>query len=94
MARITKSKGKIKDTDIKRLYLPFVVKDKCPKCGKEVSEDLNTNYLSYPSFNKTHYITMAHEEWDDDGNEVCYEEWEIPVVIDVSLKIQETNEDD
>lgn len=34
--------------DIKRLYIPVVLKDECPKCGGITEFDGSSEYLSYP----------------------------------------------
>ncbi len=34
--------------DIKRLYLPLLLIQECPKCKKVLNKDLNNEYISYP----------------------------------------------
>lgn len=46
-----------RDTDfcieVKRLYLPYIIKENCPKCNEIVELDFSTDqYLSYPDVGK------------------------------------------
>lgn len=40
------------ETGVKRFYMPFILKEKCKTCGKELIIDLNNDYLYYPSYNQ------------------------------------------
>lgn len=57
------------EINIKRFYLPFVVTDPCPTCGKEASCDLyqDGSYISYPSLVKPEaiyfYCEPCRKEW-------------------------------
>ena len=42
--------------EIKRMYLPIVLIENCPRCNKEVEYSLNDHYLSYPDVNKSEII--------------------------------------
>jgi len=67
------------EVDAKRLYLPFEVKDACPKCGTVCVRDLmNGDYMSYPVLGKPENL-----------GGYCYNcsyEWEMKAVLDVSLR--------
>jgi hypothetical protein len=38
--------------DVKRFYLPIVIRDACPACDAAWSSDLSDDYLSHPTTNK------------------------------------------
>ena len=44
--------------EVKRFYLPFILTQVCPKCGKVLERDLNDQYLSYPTCGKPEEITF------------------------------------
>ncbi len=47
--------------EVKRFYVPVVIKAKCPNCGAEVKHDLQgQHYLSYPAFNAIEKVYMMH----------------------------------
>lgn len=64
--------------DVKRLYLPFEVKDTCPECGEIATHDMMDNYMSYPILGKPHNLGGYCEG--------CSHEWRRQVVLDVSLR--------
>jgi hypothetical protein len=69
------------ELDIKRLYLPgLVIRDTCPNCGKECSNDLGEVSTSYPVINAPTTYTL----YCGDG---CEHEWEIPIVIDMKIRL-------
>lgn len=74
--------AKAKRLDIKRFYLPFVVRGRCPTCGTRSERDLNTDgggYLSYPRIN----APMRTHLWCDR----CKEDWEIVIQLDFRLTV-------
>jgi hypothetical protein len=76
------------ELDIKRCYLPVVLKATCPACGVEVEMDLNGDeYLSYPYINGRERVGMSHEI--DDGE---YHEFE--VFITLRLTVEEAVDND
>jgi hypothetical protein len=52
--------------EVKRLYLPVVIKAKCPNCGAEVKHDLHQHYLSYPAFNAVEKVHIMHVVDDEE----------------------------
>ena len=72
------------EIEIKQFYLPVVIKDECPKCGNEVSYDLEDQYLSYPILNKAENIDLECE--------VCETEFQIPITLRMSIDISGVKE--
>lgn len=67
--------------EVKRLYLPIEVVKKCPKCGLEVEDDFESNYLSYPNINV---------EWDRHLYcDSCDTEFSYKVTLQVTLGVGE-----
>ena len=67
------------EVDAKRLYLPFEVKDACPKCGTVCVRDLmNGDYMSYPVLGKPENLGGYCDH--------CFHEWKMEAVLDVSLR--------
>ena len=55
--------------EVKRFYVPAVLRTKCPKCGADHERDFADRYLSYP---------VANEPFDEDlycPEEGCGHEW-------------------
>ena len=46
--------------DIKRCYIPVVVRAVCPQCGATATRDLRTNYLSYPQIGAPVRVGFTH----------------------------------
>ena len=63
------------EIEVKRFYLPIVIKVPCAHCGHELKRDFSDFYLSYPSLNTPEEIGM------------CCEECEEETVVDVTLKL-------
>ena len=67
------------EIDVKRLHLPYILKTKCPKCGKELSRNYsNMEYLIYPN--------IGHNQesfWCDE----CDNEWKLCLNLKVSLEL-------
>lgn len=70
------------DIDSKRFYLPFTFKVKCQGCGKEIEENFEDYYLSYPIIGKPFVYTAYH-------GEDCDTETFIELQLDIDLKIIE-----
>lgn len=68
--------------DVKRCYLPFIVRATCPKCGAEVERDLRKDYVSFPEIGGTTTIHMVHDADSDDG----WHEWPVDVAVDVRVR--------
>ena len=73
--------------DVKRMYVPFVVKLNCKACGKEIVEPLNKvpihfDYLSYPTVGEPFEYVVYH-------GEDCDTENFINLRLDLNLKIVE-----
>ena len=66
--------------DVKRLYLPFVIEDDCPECGRMCVFDLTGDYLSYPTIDGVFLASFYCEE----GHDV--EEWDQELVLKVSVE--------
>ena len=62
---------------VKRLYLPYILEDKCPECGFVVTLDLSEEYLSYPLTGKNPI------DW---GCEKCDHEW--TAFFDLAIEIR------
>jgi hypothetical protein len=71
--------------DIKRCYLPIVITDTCPKCGAQVSRNLGSDYVSYPTVNKKFTINMHHVIEHPDRDEE--HEWPVHVVLSVVMEV-------
>ena len=69
---------------IKRLYLPFEVSDSCPDCPNTVVKDLSQDYLSYPRLGQHESVCMWCEE--------CDAEWDVSVVLTMSLVLAKPEE--
>jgi hypothetical protein len=66
--------------DEKRLYLPGItVTDKCPKCGKKATEDLESEYLSYPTAGVPFDLGLVCRD------EKCSTEWSVRVKLVIRL---------
>ncbi len=74
------------ELEIKRFYLPVVIKDKCPNCDGEISQDLEDQYLSYPTLNKAENIHLECES--------CDLEFQIPITLRISLDVGGVEESD
>lgn len=73
--------GKI---DVKRFYLNGVtIKHKCTKCGNNITEEFDSNYISYPFANTPFKHTMYCYE--------CGNEDEITIKLNVSLELIDEN---
>jgi len=88
MPKITPDPSTLTEISIKRFYLPFVVSDACPKCGKESETDLHQDgsYLSYPSLVKPERVYL----WC----ETCKREWCVCVRVSFSLALVPSDEGD
>ncbi len=56
--------------EVKRFYVPVKITAECPECGKEVTKDCESDYLSHPTFNaveQVHFYCVT--ETDDDHEE-------------------------
>ena len=68
---------------IKRMYLPYILKGKCPACGEDFERDFNDEYLSHPLFGKQQ-IDMYHESKNGD-----YCEFAVGINVDFILELVE-----
>ncbi len=67
--------------DVKRLHVPVVIKDTCPKCSLPVSHDFHADrYLSYPKLNGQFRYTFCCID------ESCEHEWDVAIVMRVTLE--------
>lgn len=84
--------------DVKRFYVPFVVIDKCPNCGREVHKPLDNDYLGYPIACVPIEVSMycGYEPDDDElyqsdleawRAQCCNAEWDVHVVLDFTLTL-------
>ena len=88
MDTIERSQGSVGFTiDVKRFYLPYVLKSHCPKCGREKSRDFEVHYLSYPTANVPIAKTLLCSNYEGDYGDPCETEWDVKIQLDVSLKI-------
>lgn len=66
--------------EVKRFYVPFVAKVKCPSCNNGNSLDLEeTDYMSYPTLNKKEAYYLCCEKCD------C--EYEIDLTLKMSVSV-------
>ena len=48
--KIIKNKGyKLFEIEVKRFYIPFSVETNCPRCNTVQTQNLEVDYLSYPT---------------------------------------------
>ena len=73
--------------DVKRFYLPYVLKSACPKCGREKFHDFSVHYLSYPTANTPIVDTLLCSNYEGDYGDPCETEWEVKIQLNVSLTI-------
>jgi len=67
--------------DIKRFHVPYVLKTKCPKCGKKIERDYSDMYyLMFPRIGQ-----VQENFWCDE----CDHEWSILLNLNVSLELVE-----
>jgi len=66
------------DIEVKRFYVPVIIKAKCPKCKKEIENDYSQDYLSYPTANKPMETYFYCED--------CDEEFYINTILKVTLE--------
>jgi hypothetical protein len=63
----------------KRFQVPYIIKGHCPSCGEDYEEDLSEGgVIEYPVINEVSK-RIAYGYCD------CGEEWEIPLIINVSV---------
>jgi len=67
------------EISVKRLYLPVVIKTKCPHCNKENERDFEGDYLSYPITNVKENMNMYCES--------CDNEYEFDIVLKIALEV-------
>lgn len=74
-ATIIPDPAKAKRLDIKRFYLPFILRDNCPKCGERAERSFITDsdYLSYPTINAPMDVSIECG--------ACEHLWFVPVVL-------------
>lgn len=69
--------------EVKRLYLPFVIVDECPQCGRSITKDLTKDYLSYPDIDGYEPVPMYC--YDHHVHEGCEHQWTLRVRLKVQL---------
>lgn len=66
----------------KRCYVPgYVLHSQCPKCGESATRDLGSNYLSYPTVGKPYDVGFCCRV------EECQEEWDVCVIVTLSVEL-------
>jgi len=66
--------------DVKRFYVPgVVVTADCPACNKTYTQDLSTDYLSYPVIGAPEDVTF----WCDN----CNADWTDKIVLKLSVEV-------
>lgn len=65
----------------KRTYLPFVLVDNCPKCGREVSMSLLEQYVFYPCVGENSITMVCATEEED-----C-RKWQVNVRLGFTLVV-------
>jgi hypothetical protein len=71
------------ELDVKRLYVPFTFRSRCPGCGAMVTRD-DSDYLSCPVLDEPYEVGFYHEheidgEWDESR-------WTHPVVFHMTAE--------
>lgn len=66
------------ELELKRCYLPFVLRSTCPKCGTEAVYD-DSYYLSYPKVGEPESYTVLCEE--------CNFKWELKLRLTLNLEV-------
>lgn len=72
----------------KRQHIPFEVTSACPTCGTSYSKNLagGDDYLSYPVFGqKASVYFMCTKTDDDNEDDDCGAEWQVEVVINITI---------
>lgn len=80
--RVENSTGST-EIDVKRFYVPATILWTCPKCGGENAEDLESQYLSYPSAGAPfrHTLYCGKQIGDTD----CDSEHETELLLELKL---------
>jgi len=68
---------KVFNIECKRMHIPFSVKHKC-ECGEELEQDLEDDYISYPTINGDEYIIFYCNE--------CDSEYRLPIKLSMSIE--------
>jgi len=72
----------VREIDCKRLRIPFILTETCPKCEAEIEQDFSDDhYLSNPVPNEV----FKHGLWCPE----CDHEWEVALVLNISLESAE-----
>jgi len=72
------------DINVKRFSLPVILKSTCPICSEELENDLNDNYLSYPTTGINEHIHFYCDE--------CDHEHTRDLILKMSLEYEEEGE--
>lgn len=88
--KVERVEGEQDELPIKRLYLPFVIKAKCPTCGRTAERDLSSSYMSYPVPGKPETVMLSC--YDEDGEETCYTD--VDVTIDFTVTASNARKSD
>jgi len=70
--------------DVKRLYLPVLLKSNCPDCTEELYYDMSIDNLSYPVMGETEYIHFYCDE--------CGCEYTRDLVLKMTLEYEDEGE--
>lgn len=70
--------------EVKRCYLPFMLKTQCPNCGAAIEHDISEHYLTRPLLNQP-FDCDLHHECSDDGEYVDHE-WSVCLSLNVALE--------
>jgi len=74
------------EIDVKRFYIPFLITEDCPSCGRNNEVDFTTNYLSYPTVSEPIKVNFYCY--------VCEHEWSKQVKLEITLKeVKEVSEE-
>jgi hypothetical protein len=64
--------------EVKRFYVPYTIKAKCPNCGNDVEFLGDYDYLSYPVLNAEEKVYACCDE--------CDYEMELPIRVGMTLE--------
>lgn len=72
--------AKAEELDIKRFYVPgYTITSKCPRCGATAENNLEREYLSYPSLSEPTEVSFG-------CNDDCDTSWSGLVQVSVEVR--------
>lgn len=80
------------DIDVKRFYVPAVIRWTCASCGQAREQDLGDHYLSYPTANAdfTHALWCGATVMIDGKETDCQAEHKVKLHLELRLRLAES----